>query len=48
LPVDRDADVVQRDRVAADRPFADAELRRGRRPVDDEARLQQLEEGEQS
>ena len=48
LAVDRDADVVQRDRVAADRPLGDAEVLRRRAPVDDGPALKQLEEGEQS
>ena len=48
LAVDRDADVVERDRVAADRPLGHAELGRGRASVDDGPALQQLEEGEQS
>ena len=47
LAVDRDADVVQRDRVPADRPLGDAEVGRGRATVDHRPRLEHLEEGEQ-
>jgi hypothetical protein len=39
---------VQRDRVAANRPFGDAEVGRGCATVDNRATLQQLEEGEQA
>jgi hypothetical protein len=48
LPVDRDPELVQGDRVAADRPLADAQLARGRWAVDDEPVLQQLEKREES
>jgi hypothetical protein len=48
LPVDRDPELVQGDRVAADRPLADAELARSLGAIDDEPVLQQLEEREES
>jgi hypothetical protein len=38
---------VKRDRIAADRPLAHAELVRRRGAFDDESALQELEEGEQ-
>lgn len=40
LPVDRDAEFVQRDRVAADRPLADTKLGRSRAALDNELPLQ--------
>jgi hypothetical protein len=46
LALHRDADVLERNRVAADRPLADAELARRVPCVDQRAALQQLEEGE--
>ena len=48
LPVDRDADVVERDRVPADRPLGHAEVGGGRAPVHHRTGLEQLEEGEQA
>jgi hypothetical protein len=48
LSVDRDAELVQGDHVAADRPLAHTEVARRRRPVDDDPLLEQLEEGEES
>jgi hypothetical protein len=48
LAVDRDADLVESDRVPSDRPGAHAELVRGSGSVDDGAALQQLEEREKS
>ena len=47
LAVDRDADVVQRDRVPADRPLGDTQVGRRRAAVDHRPRLEHLEEREQ-
>ena len=47
LSVDRDADVVERDRVPADRPLGDTQVGRRRAAVDHRPRLEHLEEGEQ-
>jgi hypothetical protein len=44
LTVDRNADVVERDRVAANRALADTQFVRGCASIDDEPALQQLEE----
>jgi hypothetical protein len=48
LPVDRDADVVEGDRVPADRPLGHTQVVRCPATVDDRPALQELEEGEQS
>ena len=48
LPVDRDAEVVQRDGVPPNRPLAHPECRRGRGAVDGRPGLEQLEEREQA
>jgi hypothetical protein len=44
LAVDRDAEIVQRDDVAPDRPLADAQLTGGGSGVDHAQTLQQLQE----
>ena len=48
LAVDRDADVVQRDRVPADRPLGHAEVGGGGAAVDHRPGLEHLEEREQA